>query len=145
MNEKTNKPMFEKAVYPAEFLDCLAETAFQTLHDYLNKAGAPFEVIDLLDCAAVLAKESRELYHNPEQQLHRATNELLTQAVSDASQEIAALGGVFHAPNGTSVPRDSEPFKLAADELRSIQDQRDLEAVRSIAASRATANTAEKA
>jgi hypothetical protein len=102
----------EESTFPAEFLDCFTATAFKTLYDYLEKAGAPQDAIDLFDSAWLLLKESGELARTGGKVPH-ATNQVLSENVADASRCIVALGGVFYAPDGASLPREEVPFQWA--------------------------------
>jgi hypothetical protein len=99
--------IIEESVFPAEFLDCFAETAFKTLTDYLIAIDARQEALDLLDNAQLLIKKSVELEHSSH--VNHSTNETLMESVTDASRAIVALGGVFYAPSGASMPRESAP------------------------------------
>lgn len=109
-----NQSKLVEAVYPAEFLDCFTETAFKTLYDYMEQAGARQEAIELLDSMHLLTKEMQTLQA---EKVDRAVNQTLIENVADASRCIVALGGVFYAPSGSSVPRADQ---LQADQL---QDQ----------------------
>ena len=112
MNNCTNQTNFEEAVFPAEFLDCLTETAFKTLTDHLINTGASQDVLDLLDSAKFLLKQAVQLEWTSGKVDH-STNQTIMESVSDASRCIAALGGVFYAPSGTSLP--CEAFLVGSD------------------------------
>lgn len=105
MNKQTKTSDVEEAAFPAEFINSLTETAIKTLMDYLEKTGAPSDAVLLLDSATVLMKETPALENGGK--VGHMTNQTLIENVSDASRCIAALGGVFYAPSGTTAPRES--------------------------------------
>jgi len=96
---------FEKSIarrYAPEFVSALADTANETLRDWLRAAGAPQAVIDLLDDATMLERCARALSEN---NLLDGDALWLAQSLADATEHIAQLGGEFHSPESCTLPR----------------------------------------
>jgi hypothetical protein len=90
-NTRTIDPMFASylgrpatvAALPDDFLFAMRETAAETLREWLQAAGVPAEAVTLLDSVSALATPACAD----------------ADAVAQAAQAIAALGGAF---NGAS-------------------------------------------
>jgi hypothetical protein len=93
----------EAPVFPVEFLNAVADTAFQTLQDLLQQTGAPKEASALLEDLAILTTWITNIEKN-----NMATpiaNQILMETIANASRNIIELGGVFYSPSGMTISR----------------------------------------
>ncbi|HKI53430.1 MAG TPA: hypothetical protein VJ987_04850 [Anaerolineales bacterium] len=97
-------PAFEEPVFSQEFLSAIKDTAFEALAAYLEKIGAKKDALDLLQDIAILTTWDSET--EKDGKVKAIANQFMLEAVSSASHKIAAIGGVFHSPGGTSYPRE---------------------------------------
>ena len=85
----------EPCPFPAEFLDTLQNTCFETLSGYLSANGAPEEALDMLDsimCLGQFITTLAELGGKVRTREHQT----ILDVVSRACRLNAALGGGFY-------------------------------------------------
>jgi hypothetical protein len=91
--------------YAPTFMDAFAETAFQTLYEYLQHNGQPEEVYSLLDCLYSICVYWALLLRNGGK-LDKAETGYLSEVLSKASRHIVKLGGKFYSPTGSIISAD---------------------------------------
>jgi hypothetical protein len=97
-------PALERPIFSQEFLSSFKDTAYQALVDYLEKIGAKQEALGLLEDLSILVDWENELSKG---KCREIANSFVMEAVSSASHNIAAIGGEFHSPNGSTYSRES--------------------------------------
>jgi hypothetical protein len=93
----------EDPAYPAEFLNAIQDTAFQALQDLLNEIDAPKEAVGLVEDLAILAAWTNESERGGK--VGPVANYVLIDTVANAVRNIAAIGGAFYSPSGTTIRR----------------------------------------
>lgn len=94
----------EGAVYPLEFLDTFRDTAFTAITDYLERSGAPREVVKLVEDVIILDVWMGEV-EKGDGKVGWHVNRFLLDAVASASRNIVACGGRFFSPHGETYRR----------------------------------------
>jgi len=94
----------EAPAFPAEFLDAMKDTAFQTMQDFLKKIDAPKEALELIDDLSILTTIGNTENGS---QVSSVINQVLLETVASASRNIVQLGGVFYSPSGTTISREA--------------------------------------
>ena len=94
-----------------EFIEALEENATKTALDYLRKIKAEPELITLVENISNFGYYLAASYRNPESLMGKAESRFgIEEMVVEAVNAIANLGGEFHAPSGTLLPRkDTAP------------------------------------
>ena len=90
-----------------EFIEALEENVTKTALDYLRKIKAEPDLITLVENISNFGYYLSTAYRNPESLLgERASRFGIEEMVVEAVNAIANLGGEFHAPSGTLLPRE---------------------------------------
>ena len=84
-----------------EFVDALAENAYETTRKYLEKTNAPQELVALVDSISELGYYLKICYSRPESLMGEKRFRFdIEEVVIKAVNAIAAVGGEFQAPVG---------------------------------------------
>jgi hypothetical protein len=96
-----------KIPYPPEFLDILALSAFEALHDYLKANDCPEQVLGLLEDCTLLNELSGELRQKPagQEREYLVDGPDLHGLVARTTTNIAEVGGQFTGGGSMSGPR----------------------------------------
>jgi hypothetical protein len=102
-NQLAEQKQQKKDVFSNEFLDAFKDTAFRAVQEYLERTAAPQEVQDLLEEIFIITSNVGQPEEDERKQYYR--DQFLMNAIACASHNIAAIGGEFHCPSGTTPRR----------------------------------------
>lgn len=96
----------QQPVYPAEFLNSVADTALKTLQDCLKKIDAPEAASSLLEDLICLITWSDAVEKGVG--VSSVGNQVMIETVANATQNIMQLGGVFCSPAGATTSQSTD-------------------------------------
>lgn len=112
---KLELPVLENPIYPVEFLNCMKSTAFHAMQEYLEKAGSPKEVIDLLEELYIFTSNQCEMENGA---VKWFTNQSMTDSIASITRLVVAIGGTFYSPDGETVRREIMIKNVVAVEVK---------------------------
>jgi len=88
--------------YAPEFISTIAETAWQTVFDWMQTNHVPEEVIRLADNSILLERFSNKAEYG---KMSDVDLKEFTENLPEVTEFIARLGGTFIGPATVSIPR----------------------------------------
>ncbi len=112
----TAKP--QSPAYPPEFVETLAESADQTLLEWLTDNGAPEAATTLARCVSELHRYAAKAKQGD---VEAWENKGIADLLGPITQAIADLGGVFTNGYTESNPREPVRWQLACASKEQVQ------------------------